>query len=142
MGVTTCTKKLAERSRHKNKRALSYGGWIGIGSNDLWPTEIILYWKYARQVLNSWKTGVKNTTGTLRCMANSFYVLFVCESGLRWMVRLYLMDLQTLTLTFLFLKVKLINFHPLHICVIYTAFLEQRLSKFVYPVLHGDVFNY
>lgn len=58
------------------------------------------------------------------------------------MVRLYLMDLQTLALTFLFLKVKLINFHPLHICVIYTAFLEQRLSKFVYPVLHGDVFNY
>lgn len=43
----------------QKKRALSYGGWIGIGSNDLWPTEIILYWKYARQVLNSWKTGVK-----------------------------------------------------------------------------------
>lgn len=35
------------------------------------------------------------------------------------------MDLQTLALTFLFLKVKLINFHLLHICVIYTAFWNK-----------------
>lgn len=72
-----CIKKLVERFWYKNKRVLSYGGWIGIGSNDLWLIEIILYWKYVCQVLNSWKMGVKKYYRDIM-LCGKFFLCFVC----------------------------------------------------------------